>query len=220
MLREHTLLFCLTFCAIHYRLVYNMVVEQSRGEHPYASLAHFRNQRRQRIDDGSWAFMDGVPYNILDEALKEAIQARDLVQLRNQEARAAGQQPCHRLSFRSRKDPHETIAIRKQNCIEHLKFYPRLLHTRAITAPDITHPRRKDPTTHPPLHHEHRKHNNNWPNPDGCVDCDSKLTYNRKLKQWTFIWVYEKDRPTPHENQVGGLEVCSLDPGVRTFQTW
>ena len=52
-----------------------MVVEASRGEDQYASLAHFRNLRRQRINDGSWAFMEGVPYNILDEALKEAIQA-------------------------------------------------------------------------------------------------------------------------------------------------
>jgi len=86
-LREHTLLFCLILYIIHYRLVYNMVVEASRGEDQYASLAHFRNLRRQRINDGSWAFMEGVPYNILDEALKEAIQARDLVQLKNQKCR-------------------------------------------------------------------------------------------------------------------------------------
>jgi putative transposase len=48
------------------------------------------------------------------------------------------------------------------------------------------------------------------------VSCDSKLVYDKWLQQWTFIWVYEKERQLPHENQV----VCSLDPGVRTFQTW
>jgi len=88
-----------------------MVVEVSRGDNAYASLAYFRNLWRQQIDDGTWAFIDGVLYNILDEALKEAIQAWDLVQLRNQEARAAGQQPCHQLSFRHRKDAYQTITI-------------------------------------------------------------------------------------------------------------
>ena len=68
-----------------------MVVEAFRGEDRYASLAYFRSLRRQRINDGTWAFMEGIPYNVLDEVLKEVIQACDLVQLRNQEIQAAGQ---------------------------------------------------------------------------------------------------------------------------------
>ncbi len=82
--------------------------------------------------------------------------------------------------------------------------------------PQRDHPRRKDSKTHPPLHHEHRKKHNSWPNQEGVVSCDGKLVYDRWLQQWMFIWVYEKERQLPHENQV----VCSLDPGVRTFQTW
>ena len=45
----------------------------------------------------------------------------------------------------------------------------------------------------PPLHHEHRRKNNGWPNQEGIVTLDSKLSYNKKLRQWTFIWVYGKD---------------------------
>ncbi len=175
--------------------------------------------RRQRIDDGSWSFMAEVPYNVLDEAIKEAIQARDLVQVRNQETRAAGGLPCHRLSFRSRKELHQTITIRQQNCFDHLKFYPRILHTHAMRSDDPLHPRHKNPTTHPPLHHEHRKKNHNWPNLEGKANNDSKLVWNRSRQQWTFIWVYEKKCVTPHENQVRGVNICSLDPGVRTFLT-
>lgn len=33
---------------------------------------------------------------------------------------------------------------------------------------------------------------------------------SNKCQQWTFVWVYEKGRS-------GGLNVCSLDPGVREW---
>lgn len=202
------------------RLVYNSVVEAYRAGSHHLQLGYFRHLRNHRINDGTWAFMAGVPYNVLDEAVKEAIQARDLVLSRNQEEIAVGRRPSHRLSFRSRKEPRQTIAIREQNCFDNIKFYPRILHIRAVTAIDPRHPRRKDPTSHPPLHHEHRKRNHNWPNLEGRISCDSKLTWDRSQGQWTFVWVYEKPRAIPHENQVGGVRVCSLDPGVRTFLTW
>ncbi|CAG8659502.1 2354_t:CDS:2, partial [Ambispora gerdemannii] len=52
------------------------------------------------------------------------------------------------------------------------------------------------------------------------VNDGSKLMWDQHQQQWTFILVYEKSKVTSHENQVGGLRVCSLDPGVRTFMTW
>ena len=93
-----------------------MVVEASRGEYRYAPLSYFRIIRRYRIDSGEWGFMSKVPYNILDESMKEALQARDAMQLQNQEELAIGQRPRHRLSFKSRKDLQQTITIREQNC--------------------------------------------------------------------------------------------------------
>lgn len=201
--------------------MYNMVVAAFRDQNgdERADLSHFRDLRHQRINDGTWSFIANVPYNVLDEALKEAIQARELVIQRNVEARAAGQDARHRLSFRCRKEQRQMIAIREQNCREHLQFYPRLLHSSIITTNDPLHPRHKDPDDYPPLHHEHRKRKHNWPNREGRVERDSKLTWDRRLKQWTFIWVYEKERVASCENQAGP-NICSLDPGVRTFHTW
>ena len=76
-----------------------------------ADLSHFRDLWHQRINDRTWLFMANVPYNVLDEALKEAIQARELVVQRNNEARAAGQDACHHLSFHHRKEQRQTIVI-------------------------------------------------------------------------------------------------------------
>ncbi|CAG8509604.1 11575_t:CDS:2 [Ambispora gerdemannii] len=67
----------------------------------------------EEVDVVCQAFIAKVPYNVLDEAIKEAIQSQGLIHSRNQEARAAGQQPYHQLSFRSRKAPRQTITIRK-----------------------------------------------------------------------------------------------------------
>ena len=198
--------------------MYNMVVAAFRDQNgdERADLSHFCDLWHQRINDGTWSFIANVLYNVLDEALKEAIQACELVIQRNIEARAAGQDARHRLSFRHRKEQRQTIVIREQNCREHLQFYPRFLHSSIVTADNPLHPRHKNPTTHPPLHHEHRKTNHNWPNAEGRVNSDSKLTWDRWQRQWAFIWSYEQDRALPCETQA----VCALDPGVRTFQTW
>ena len=79
------------------------------------------------------------------------------------------------------------------------------------------HPRKKS-QSHPPLHPEHQRKKCNWPNKEGLVACDSKLTWDRQLRQWTFHWVYEKQPLS--ESQPEEVRACSLDPGVRTFLTW
>ena len=188
-----------------------MVVEASRGEYRYAPLSYFRIIRRYRIDSGEWGFMSKVPYNILDESMKGALQARDAMQLQNQVELAIGQRPRHRLSFKSRKDLQQTITIREQNCRDDLKFYPALLHTNTMCE------------NHPPMKRrpksEHRRRNNNWPNDQGRACNDRKLTWVRHQRQWSFIWVYEKDKII-RDNQADNLRVVSIDPGVRTFLTW
>ena len=165
-----------------------------------------------------WPFMKKVPYNILDEAMISAIWARDEVYRRNRDLMAAGQAPRHRLHFASKKNPTQTITIRAQNCKNPLGFYPRLLHTKKMVSVDPDHKRHKHETK-PPLHHEHRRRNHDWPNEEGEVGMDSKLQYNRQLKQWTFFWVYGKNAAPPCENQAE-VNICAVDPGVRTFLTW
>ena len=197
-----------------------MVVENYRAGNRTTNLSRFRSLRQERINSGEWGFMATVPYNILDEATKEAIQARDLVISRNNELRDQGEGPRHQLRFRTSKEAQQTIAIRQQNCVKGLFFYPRILHTRAMIAVDPAHPRRKPAASRPPFHPEHRKTNHNWPNVDGTVSRDSKLRYDRKLRRWIFVWCYEKPRVVPRDDQARVISAVSLDPGVRTFQTW
>ena len=159
--------------------------------------------------------MGSVPYEVLDHAITQALLARDEVIRRNQELR-----PRHQLYFMSKKADTQTITIRAHYCREPLRFYLRLLHNRTIITADPDHPRHKDPITHPPLHHEHQKRNHGWPNEMGKVSMDSKLMFNKKLGQWTFVWVYGKDIAVPRDDQAENLSVCAIDPGVRTFLTW
>jgi len=48
---------------------------------------------------------------------------------------------------------------------------------------------------------------------------DSKLSYDRQLRQWTFVWVYGKEVAPARKDQAA-VNVCAIDPGVRTFLTW
>ncbi|CAG8476432.1 9014_t:CDS:2 [Ambispora gerdemannii] len=144
------------------------VCQAAHNKDNFASLTHFRDLCQQRIDV-TWVFMTKVLYNVLDEAIKEAIQSRDLVLSKNQETRAAGQQPYH-----------QTITIRKQNCVDNLRFYPRILSQKdeSIMIPNL---------------------------------CG--ININSSGHSFGFM-------RTSHENQVRGLHICSLGPGVRTFMTW
>jgi hypothetical protein len=164
-----------------------------------------------------WHFMKAVPYDVLDHAITSAIWARDEVHRRNGELIKTGQRPQHRLGFATKKNPVQTITIRAQYCRAPLRFYLRLLHNNELISADPEHPRHK---TKPPLHHEHRRKNHHWPNEEGLVEIDSKLSYNRQLRQWTFIWVYSKEVAPARENQAGTVNTCAIDPGVRTFLTW
>ena len=96
--------------------------------------------------------MDKVPYDVLDHAISDAIQARDEVITRNKE----NQHQHHVLHFSSTKNDRQTITIRAQYCREPLRFYIRLLHNNALLAVDPNHPRHK---MKPPFHHEHRRRN-------------------------------------------------------------
>ncbi|RUS12825.1 hypothetical protein BC938DRAFT_478386 [Jimgerdemannia flammicorona] len=89
-----------------------------------------------------------------------------------------------------------------------------------MLATDPDHSRHKDPVKYLPLHHEHCRRNNSWPNAEGEILMDSRLIYDRKLQHWTFVWVYGKQAVKPCDNQAEDLSVASIDPGVRTFLTW
>ncbi|KAJ3249737.1 hypothetical protein HK104_007573, partial [Borealophlyctis nickersoniae] len=179
----------------------------------------FRNLLKHKINTTrEWSFMKKVPYEVLDHAISGAIDARDEVITRNRERLQDGG-PLHRLDFLTKKKPRQTITIRAQYCREPLRFYLRLLHNRdmvAAAAPP-NHRKKDGPVHRPPLHHEKCRKNNKWPNKDGAVKCDSKLTYDKRLRQWIFSWVYEMD------GQDGEIQaeptIAAIDPGVVNFAT-
>ena len=70
------------------RLVYNMVVANYRLGYYYRTTRQFffRMLLRLKIKHTKeWIFMDKVPYEVLDHAISDAIQARDEVIARNKE---------------------------------------------------------------------------------------------------------------------------------------
>ncbi|KAJ3268474.1 hypothetical protein HK104_005368, partial [Borealophlyctis nickersoniae] len=193
------------------RLVYNLVVADHR-ERPTGTPTNKRDLRiilKQKIDTSKeWSFMSDVPYDVLDEAMSRAIEARDEVITRNRE-RTDNAGPLHELHFASKKDARQTITIRAKHWKDPFRFYVRSLHNDTMIA-----------TSEPPnkRHHEKKRNNNKWPNEGGLIDCDSKLTYNKRLRQWTIFWVYQKDAQA-RENQTEPT-VAAIDPGVVNFLTW
>ena len=88
------------------RLVYNMVVDNYRLGHRTTRQFFFRMLLRLKIKHTKeWIFMDKVPYEVLDHAISDAIQARDEVIKRNKE----NQHQHHVLHFRSKKNDRQTI---------------------------------------------------------------------------------------------------------------
>ncbi|KAJ3243893.1 hypothetical protein HK104_008092, partial [Borealophlyctis nickersoniae] len=89
-----------------------------------------------------------------------------------------------------------------------------------ISTAEPPNERKKDrpaPLHRPPFHHEQKRANSKWPNEAGRIECDSKLTYNKRLRQWTIFWIYQMDR-APGENQTEPT-VAAIDPGVVNFIT-
>ncbi|CAG8809574.1 4759_t:CDS:2, partial [Cetraspora pellucida] len=131
----------------------------------------------------------------LDHSITSAILARNEVIRRNNELRKQGQPQNHKLHFISKKSEQQTISIRAHYCRNPLRFYLRLLHNKQLIQANTEYPRYK---------------------PKGKVTLDSKLSYSKKLRHWTFIWVYGKEIC---ENQADYTHVASINPGVRTFLT-
>lgn len=206
------------------RLVYNMVVANYVRNRRATAQFFFRTLLKHKIrTTREWAFMAKVPYEVLDHAISGAISARDEVITRNRERAQTGEGSHNRLTFRRKKDTRNTITIRAQYCRSDLRFYLRLLHNKDIVAADDVEGRKKDAYDipklfRPPLHHERMKTNHKWPNEGGEVTMDSSLTYDKRLRQWTFNWVYGKD-VKDSENQAEPI-IAAIDPGVVTFATW
>jgi IS605 OrfB family transposase len=198
------------------RLVYNMVVANYIRNRRSTAQFFFRCLLKHKINTTrEWSFMKGVPYEVLDHAISGAIAARDEVITRNRERFQSNAGSYNRLAFRSKKDVRNTITIRAQYCRSPLRFYVRLLHNKNIVDGEVC---RKKDESHPPLHHENRKMNHNWPNEEGNVAMDSTLTYDKRLRHWTFNWVHGKDA-RDGENQAAPV-IAAIDPGIVTFATW
>ena len=80
-----------------------MVVENYHRRRKKTKQFFFRSLLRLKIrSTKEWAFMDKVPYEVLDHAITSAIQARDEVITRNRERE--NHQPYHVLHFATKKD--------------------------------------------------------------------------------------------------------------------
>ena len=211
------------------RKVYNMVVEDYRAGRRDGQKYYREELKRRQLNQ--WAFMKAskVPYNLLDDVIEEALHSRTEVLRRN----AAGD-GVHTMSFRALKDPRQSFIVRQANTVAPLQFYPQSLHARLVTSPDTVRRRHKDHNlshrTDPdsmrkrlvPFHPEHLSlNNNNWPNLEGTTQYDSKVLYERKLRRWSFCWVYGKEAPPGDDNQVAfTTNIAAIDPGVVNFVTW
>lgn len=186
--------------------------------------------------DTDLPWLNEVPYEVLDVALREATVASEGVREKNKEAREAGQPAIHRLGFRRKKDIRSTIVVRARNVGDDLRMYPNFLHTQKATwdiAPEIfarfpsftfplkpqswydptlPGPRQPNPVGIYPMHHEKKHVNNNgWPESED-VECDSSLTYDRLTRKFTFNWVYLKTPPEKNASDLENQEVFFAPP--------
>lgn len=158
--------------------------------------------------------------NISDESITEALQSKAQIISRNID-RSSGK--ASRSDYRSRKALKHTISLRSQNFGKDdetwNKFYVRYMHsTHTYTIPQYKFVDTDGRLF--PCHFETKRRNNCWPEPHR-ITSDCKLTYKRLTNDWIFSWCYTKDVQI-RDNQADeeGLDVVSIDPGVRTPFTW
>ena len=161
------------------------------------------------------------PANITDEAIDEALIAKNEVINRN--IQRAQNESVSSLSLRTCKNLRQTITIRAQNFSRSTwnRFYITHLHNSSMYTSHRHKPTTIDNNKRAlwPLHFEKKRKNNKWPIPHK-ISCDGKLTYFRQTNEWKFAWIYETEKKL-HETQVdGSIHAVSIDPGVRTPFTW
>jgi len=158
-----------------------------------------------------------APANITDEAIDEALTARNETIKRNMQREPGA--PSHHLSFRTRKDPSHTLSIRAQNFsrLAWNRFYVSYLHDPKT----LSHQRHKpvDKETYWPLHFEKKRRKNSWPLLHKITN-DCKLTYSWKTNDWMLAWVHERQKQHRETQADGSIHAVSIDPGVRTPFTW
>ena len=144
------------------------------------------------------AFMDGVPYNILDEA----IQARDLVQLSDltTDFHFAAARSCAKPSQSS----HKTAAIISSFILASRTLALSLSSTPCILAGRIQLAIRLSTTN----------------TASAIITGRIWRDVSAAARSSGHSFGSMRRRGPPSTRPSGGARVCSLDPGVRTFLTW
>lgn len=266
----------------HARYWYNKVVEDYRywksqelqvldWEKRLVKSTDLRALRQARIASAdpqyTWYGPAITRNDVIDAAMEDAVEHRKETISRNKEFYRGHNH--HSLAFRSKKQPQQTIRIRKSKIKDGIQPYSSFLYSKEILNPQnpINQTRYKSqsprhtflPQPLHPGHVEHRKPNHHWPNEQGQVSMDSTITFRRHLGTFTFNWNYEKTRYSSAESSIirqknekrqdldtieskqiksegddnqipfslpvlkcsdRSSRMISMDPGVRTFQTW
>lgn len=177
------------------RLAYNMVTAHYKYSKRLNTLKFYRTMLKSLSTNKT--FLRDVPYNSLDETLKEAmanIKTVISLQLANPNSRQG-------IPFRCRKALSQVLPIRAQNLSKDLKAYPRLLFKKDMGPFD--------------RYIQNIRKNTNYRS-EKCPR-DSKLIWKRKLNHW-FLCLVTKVEKDSRENQANE-KIISIDPGNRTFAT-
>ena len=199
------------------RIVYNLVISDFKASKKVKKLAEYRElvlnhteSEAGRLYHMTLADKDkkfGIHWNTLDQSIKEAIQTLKTGVFTN---------GVYDFKFKTKKQPTQTIGIRAQNVLynkQTLAWNSRVLSKNSVfqfgegLGLGLA---------------EKRKKNNHWPNPEGHVLCDSKMTYDKATKTYRFMWSYEVTKPDVQdlETQEVFTKVVSLDPGISPFVAW